>query len=115
MDEDTFVSHEEDYDAGDELPRVRKPYVSQTVAEPKKKSRPVLSKVSLSGERLILALKALLVFAIILGYPAMVVMSHQVDDTPVQFDDSRYWAVPCLLYTSPSPRDGLLSRMPSSA
>ena len=27
------------------------------------------------------------------------------------------WAVirPCLLYTSPSPRDGLLSRMPSSA
>ena len=25
------------------------------------------------------------------------------------------WAVLCLLYTSPSPRDGLLSRMPSSA
>ena len=27
------------------------------------------------------------------------------------------WAIgkPCLLYTSPSPRDGLLSRMPSSA
>ena len=24
-------------------------------------------------------------------------------------------ALPCLLYTSPSPRDGLLSRMPSSA
>ena len=24
-------------------------------------------------------------------------------------------AKPCLLYTSPSPRDGLLSRMPSSA
>ena len=24
-------------------------------------------------------------------------------------------SVPCLLYTSPSPRDGLLSRMPSSA
>ena len=24
-------------------------------------------------------------------------------------------AGPCLLYTSPSPRDGLLSRMPSSA
>ena len=23
--------------------------------------------------------------------------------------------IPCLLYTSPSPRDGLLSRMPSSA
>ena len=25
------------------------------------------------------------------------------------------WAGACLLYTSPSPRDGLLSRMPSSA
>ena len=25
------------------------------------------------------------------------------------------WAAGCLLYTSPSPRDGLLSRMPSSA
>ena len=27
----------------------------------------------------------------------------------------RYKGKPCLLYTSPSPRDGLLSRMPSSA
>src|SRR5665647_393386 len=27
--------------------------------------------------------------------------------------DERFWT--CLLYTSPSPRDGLLSRMPSSA
>ena len=27
--------------------------------------------------------------------------------------DQIYWV--CLLYTSPSPRDGLLSRMPSSA
>ena len=25
------------------------------------------------------------------------------------------WVLTCLLYTSPSPRDGLLSRMPSSA
>ena len=25
------------------------------------------------------------------------------------------WNIVCLLYTSPSPRDGLLSRMPSSA
>ena len=25
------------------------------------------------------------------------------------------WSAVCLLYTSPSPRDGLLSRMPSSA
>ena len=26
-----------------------------------------------------------------------------------------YWPIPCLLYTSPSPRDLKLSRMPSSA
>ena len=30
----------------------------------------------------------------------------------VEYDDKTN---PCLLYTSPSPRDGLLSRMPSSA
>ena len=29
--------------------------------------------------------------------------------------DPSVWAAACLLYTSPSPRDGLLSRMPSSA
>ena len=29
--------------------------------------------------------------------------------------DGRLVTRPCLLYTSPSPRDGLLSRMPSSA
>ena len=29
--------------------------------------------------------------------------------------DMAAWVVNCLLYTSPSPRDGLLSRMPSSA
>ena len=28
---------------------------------------------------------------------------------------ARLWFLICLLYTSPSPRDGLLSRMPSSA
>src|SRR5665647_3828850 len=30
-------------------------------------------------------------------------------------DGKVYTCKPCLLYTSPSPRDGLLSRMPSSA
>ena len=32
----------------------------------------------------------------------------------VRLSDERGWAV-CLLYTSPSPRDATLSRMPSSA
>ena len=47
-------------------------------------------------------------------------MSHQAglsgitnpDWTPKDWFD---WNKTCLLYTSPSPRDGLLSRMPSSA
>ena len=40
-----------------------------------------------------------------------------VTDTRVQFDrgHARSLCATCLLYTSPSPRDGLLSRMPSSA
>ena len=33
----------------------------------------------------------------------------------VSFNPTVAGALPCLLYTSPSPRDGLLSRMPSSA
>ena len=34
--------------------------------------------------------------------------------TPIPLATSERWGT-CLLYTSPSPRDGLLSRMPSSA
>ena len=30
-------------------------------------------------------------------------------------DNVKVWGIPCLLYTSPSPRDATLSRMPSSA
>ena len=38
-------------------------------------------------------------------------------NTAVNYKDTRINIIdtPCLLYTSPSPRDGLLSRMPSSA
>ena len=32
-----------------------------------------------------------------------------------EFDTKSFHDTTCLLYTSPSPRDGLLSRMPSSA
>ena len=39
-------------------------------------------------------------------------LRHDVKITGVQAEN---WAAICLLYTSPSPRDGLLSRMPSSA
>ena len=36
-------------------------------------------------------------------------------DDPVTEKDKKLVPYNCLLYTSPSPRDGLLSRMPSSA
>ena len=38
-------------------------------------------------------------------------------DLFVDWEDNKFkaWSNACLLYTSPSPRDGLLSRMPSSA
>ena len=36
-------------------------------------------------------------------------------DKRIQKDSARPQDYVCLLYTSPSPRDGLLSRMPSSA
>ena len=46
-----------------------------------------------------------------LGTIELTIALHYVYDTP---QDKLVWDV-CLLYTSPSPRDGLLSRMPSSA
>ena len=47
------------------------------------------------------------IYSVLLGY----------EDPPsgVILDDGVYYNKYCLLYTSPSPRDGLLSRMPSSA
>ena len=41
------------------------------------------------------------------GYEEKLMAQHKYEDTPAH--------KACLLYTSPSPRDGLLSRMPSSA
>ena len=44
-------------------------------------------------------------------------ISYEIGDIEMQFNSHLTIAVNefCLLYTSPSPRDGLLSRMPSSA
>ena len=41
---------------------------------------------------------------------------HCTDEAAlIKFIEGTEVSKPCLLYTSPSPRDGLLSRMPSSA
>ena len=46
-------------------------------------------------------------------------MACNIEDAGFEIRDIVSWiygsGFPCLLYTSPSPRDGLLSRMPSSA
>ena len=42
-------------------------------------------------------------------------MSHRSSDYINIANKARQDFIDCLLYTSPSPRDGLLSRMPSSA
>ena len=40
---------------------------------------------------------------------------HGVESLKLQYKGTQGYLKACLLYTSPSPRDGLLSRMPSSA
>ena len=49
--------------------------------------------------------------------PASTVFAREARDNPAIFNNKTVAEVyeSCLLYTSPSPRDGLLSRMPSSA
>ena len=40
---------------------------------------------------------------------------EEIEDVDLELVWDPPWTKDCLLYTSPSPRDGLLSRMPSSA
>ena len=42
-------------------------------------------------------------------------LAAEMQSAPPEFQEAMQMAKACLLYTSPSPRDGLLSRMPSSA
>ena len=49
------------------------------------------------------------------GYRATRSASATKTDTALRDIPQSISVIPCLLYTSPSPRDGLLSRMPSSA
>ena len=46
---------------------------------------------------------------------AMMPISDLFPQAGITFWDAAHECNACLLYTSPSPRDGLLSRMPSSA
>ena len=46
---------------------------------------------------------------------ALLADTHVSADPNQDYPGTKWPGSPCLLYTSPSPRDGLLSRMPSSA
>ena len=43
------------------------------------------------------------------------IKNERIEKIAAQIDSEAARELDCLLYTSPSPRDGLLSRMPSSA
>ena len=47
-------------------------------------------------------------------FPRIIVLKFPSYEKALEWYNSEEYK-PCLLYTSPSPRDGLLSRMPSSA
>ena len=49
------------------------------------------------------------------GFQGGVFVSPKKSEVVVAFSGTKGGPLTCLLYTSPSPRDGLLSRMPSSA
>ena len=51
----------------------------------------------------------------LLGVPKVMVGYRTLDGFLKRIVELETQRLPCLLYTSPSPRDGLLSRMPSSA
>ena len=52
-------------------------------------------------------------FDLVEGYKAKMIHTNQLSVMHVTVKAGH--ALPCLLYTSPSPRDATLSRMPSSA
>ena len=52
--------------------------------------------------------------SLVIGSPGKVVREVTEEEKKAVFENTKHYQ-DCLLYTSPSPRDGLLSRMPSSA
>ena len=65
---------------------------------------------SLTNPEVAILMMGIFLFAVLLGFPiAFTLMAMGIGFGYYAYYD------PCLLYTSPSPRDGLLSRMPSSA
>ena len=49
------------------------------------------------------------------GYQITYATNKSFKSAKTKYVSAKYGSATCLLYTSPSPRDGLLSRMPSSA
>lgn len=102
MTEEEFEQLVEEHDdaiaGGKGKPRVNLSYVNETEASRKVRSATfwpnLRARLKVTPDGLILAGKVFLVAVFILAYPVMTVLSHQLDDQPIRFDDSRYWAVP---------------------
>ena len=79
-------------------------------------SRPLIDRIAFFG---ISWYAILIVGAILIGYFLCCNEARRIHLPQDTILDFMLYAIPlgiiCLLYTSPSPRDGLLSRMPSSA
>ena len=59
--------------------------------------------------------RPLLILRGVLGTLALVCIFHAIRNMPLSISTVIQYTYPCLLYTSPSPRDRTRSRMPSSA
>ena len=98
---DPFAEYDEDAQV---KPRVNLSYVNETEASRKVLGRSAWSqfagKFTFSTAGLIFYGKLVLVAAIILAYPIMTALSHQINDTMILPDNSRYWAVPEIGVTS---------------
>ncbi len=86
------------YDEAYEKPRVNLSYANETHKIEQKQRRSVRNGinaiVSFIRTRFVSAIKVATASFIILAYPAMTVLGHQIDDTGVEFSQARHWAVP---------------------
>ena len=86
--------------------------------KPGYKKQPQIQRIQLKNKLVLVDPRVLDKPPAIEGYKEMEKPADALSKTLLNTNISRIYrneSISCLLYTSPSPRDGLLSRMPSSA
>ena len=84
---------------------------------------PILTSIGMFGSGFANSISSLLIWRFVAGAGSAFYMSgaliYLIDIAPsnrrARYIATNQWALSCLLYTSPSPRDATLARMPSSA